>query len=219
MKTSAIISGTCFALLLAVSGNAQDTETPAPAADPRSKLYFGLRAGANNSNVYDERGEEFRPQPTYGFAGGAFVSLPISRYLGVQPEVLLSQKGFYATGMSLGSKYNFKRTSTYLDIPIMLAVKPSRYFSILAGPQYSYLLRQHDVFVDELVTSEQIREFENDNIRKNVVGATVGFDVTVSHVVVGGRYSFDLQRNNGDGTSDTPRYKNAWVQGSVGLRF
>ena len=219
MKTSAIISGTCLALLLAVNGYAQDTETPAPVADPRTKIYFGVRAGANNSNVYDEKGEEFRPQPKYGFAGGLFASLPISKYLGMQPEVLLSQKGFYATGMSLGSEYNFKRTGTYLDVPIMLAVKPYRYFSILAGPQYSYLLKQHDVFVDEFMTSDQVSEFKNDDIRRNVLGATVGFDVAVRHVVVGARYSFDLQRNNGDGTSDTPRYKNAWVQGSVGLRF
>src|SRR4051812_33393269 len=62
--------------------------------DFREKLLFGLKVGANYSNVYDAQGEAFHADPKVGLAAGAFLAIPIGRYLGIQPEVLFSQKGF-----------------------------------------------------------------------------------------------------------------------------
>ena len=224
MKKSALIIGACLALLSTGAKGQEEAgqdivPVTTPANDYRERINFGIKAGATSSTVYDEQGEEFRPQPKYGFTAGAYIALPIGKYLGVQPELALTQRGFYATGTLLGSKYTLTRTTTYLDVPILLDIKPSPFFSIVAGPQYSYLLKQRDVFVDDVSTTEQVQEFENDEIRKNVLGATVGADITVRHFVFAARYAFDLQRNHGDGTSDTPRYKNTWLQASVGLRF
>ncbi len=196
------------------NSSAQENET-----DFREKLTFGLKAGANYSNVYDAEGEEFNADPKFGLAAGACLAIPIGKYLGLQPEALISQKGFRATGKILGSKYDFTRTTTYLDIPLLFLLKPSEFLTILAGPQYSYLAKQTDVFTNGTTSIEQEKEFLNDNVRKNTLCFTGGIDINLKHIVLGARAGWDVQSNNGDGTSTTPRYKNVWYQGTIGYRF
>lgn len=181
-------------------------------------ILFGLKAGANYSNQYDSKGGDFTSDSKLGFAGGAFLAISIGKYIGVQPEILFSQKGFKATGRVLGSPYDLTRTTNYIDVPLMLAIKPVRFVTIVLGPQYSYLLSQKDKFTNNVFTSEQNKEFSNDNIRKNILGFTGGVDININNAVVGLRAGRDFQNNNGDGTSTTPRYKNAWVQATLGLR-
>jgi hypothetical protein len=194
-------------------------EPTKPARDSRSKLHFGLKAGLNHSNVYDEEGEQFAARPKNGFAGGAFISIPLGKYLGVQPEVLISQKGFKATGAFLGTTYEMKRTTTFLDVPLLVAFKPATFLTFVGGPQYSYLLKQTDVFMSSNSAAVQEEDFQNDDIRKNILSGSVGGDININHLVFSARYNFDLQRNHGDGTSNEPRYKNRWVQVTVGYRF
>lgn len=187
--------------------------------DTRSQFQFGIKAGGNYANVYDEQGEDFRADGKLGFAGGAFVSIPIGNVFGIQPEFLFSQKGFKAEGQLLGSNYGLTRTTNFIDVPLYLAIKPLSVVTILVGPQFSYLMQRKDEFNSALGTAEQVEEFKNDNIRKNILGAALGVDINVSQLVVGARAGWDLSTNNGDGTSQTPRYKNAWVQATLGYRF
>ncbi len=187
--------------------------------DNRELLQLGVKGGLNYSNVYDEQGEEFNADAKYGYAVGAFLNIPIGKYLGVQPSVLLSQKGFQASGRLLGAPYNFIRTTTFIDVPLLIAFKPSEFLTVLAGPQYSYLVRQKDEFRNGTGTVSQINEFENDNIRKNIFGIAIGADVNIKHFSIGGRLNWDVQNNNGDGSSTTPRYKNGWFQATLGYAF
>jgi len=187
--------------------------------DFRKQLMFGLKAGVNSSNVYDATGEAFIANQKYGFAGGAFLSIPIGKFLGIQPEVLYSQKGFQATGNFLGSPYNLTRTTSYIDVPLLIAIKPASFLTLLAGPQFSYLLTQKDVLTNSSTSSQQEQEFKNDNIRKNILCFLGGVDFNFNHLVLGARAGWDLANNNGDGTSTTPRYKNVWLQATVGVRF
>lgn len=216
MKKPITILSVLFALAIsATTMKAQDAEM-----DTREKAQLGFKVGLNRSNVYDEQGQDFSTDPKFGFAGGAFLSLPMGKYFGVQPEVLISQKGFKASGRTLlGGPYYFTRTTTYLDIPLQIALKPSEFFTIVAGPQYSYLLNQRDVFTNSATSSTQEQEFKNDNIRKNMFGVVGGVDVIIKHLVLSARSGWDLTQNNGDGTSETPRYKNVWLQGTVGFKF
>lgn len=187
--------------------------------DNREKLQFGLKAGGNFSNVYNERSEDFRADGKLGFAGGAFLRIPIGQYFGVQPEILLSQKGFKGNGSFLGSNYSFKRTTTFIDVPLQFAFKPSQFITILAGPQYSFLIKQKDEFNNEFINSTHEEEFENENIRRNIFGMVAGLDINLKHIVVGTRLGFDLTDNHGDGSSSTPRYKNLWFQATFGYVF
>lgn len=185
----------------------------------REELRFGIKAGMNYSNVYSSRTEEFNADAKIGFAGGMVLNVPINKFLGVQPEVLLSQKGFKGKGTLLGSDYSFTRTTSYIDIPLQVALKPSKFITIVAGPQYSYLINQKDVFTSTFFSTAQEEEFDNDNIRKNIFGFVAGTDLNLNNIVTGARMGWDILDNHGDGTSSTPRYKNAWLQGTIGYTF
>lgn len=187
--------------------------------DNRERFQFGVRAGANYSNVYDEQGEDFRADPKTGFVGGLFFELPFGKYFGLQPELLYSQKGFKGEGIFLNSRYHFTRTTTYLDIPVQLAFKPSEFITLVVGPQFSYLISQKDVFTSTPNSFEQEQQFKNDNIRKNAVGVIGGLNINIKHFVIGARVAWDIQQNRGDGTSVTPRYKNTYLQGTIGLKI
>jgi hypothetical protein len=184
-----------------------------------SGIQFGVKAGANYSNVYDSQGEKFNADGKFGYATGIFLGIPLGELLGVQPEVMFSQKGFKATGKVLGTDYSLTRTTSYIDVPLFLAIKPLPVLTILIGPQYSYLLKQTDEFENSILNTEQNKEFNNDNLRKNTLSAAGGFDVNLSNFVISGRAGWDFQNNNGDGTKTTPRYKNAWVQATIGFRI
>ena len=185
----------------------------------RDRLLIGIKAGVNYSNVYDAKGEDFQADPKIGFAGGVFIAIPLIKYLGIQPEFLFSQKGFRGTGTILGSSYKFTRTTSYFDVPLLISFKPSNFISFLAGPQYSYLLKQKDEFKSETINVLQEQEFKNDNIRKNIMCFTGGVDINIIYYLISARAGWDFQTNNGDGTSSTPRYKNVWYQLTLGYRF
>ena len=61
-------------------------------------VQLGLKVGANLSNVYDESGQDFVADAKSGLAAGVFLRLPLGKFIGLQPEVMFSQKGFKATG-------------------------------------------------------------------------------------------------------------------------
>ena len=212
MKKTILIAAAIIMIANVSKAQNNDTET-------RSKLVFGGKVGANLSNVYDAQGQDFKASPKFGLAAGGFIAIPIGKFIGVQPEVLFSQKGFQSTGSILGSSYNFSHTTNYIDVPLLFAFKPSEFFTILAGPQYSYLLSQKDVFTNGSLTTSQQQQFKNDNARKNTLCFTGGIDITIKHIVIGARVGWDLQTNNGDGTSSNPRYKNVWYQATIGFRL
>lgn len=189
------------------------------AQNDRDAVTFGLKAGVNIANVYDEQGQDFEADAKLGFAGGAFLGLPLGSVLGIQPEILFSQKGFRGSGSFLGSSYEFKRTTSYLDIPIQLQIKPTDVVTIVAGPQYSYLLKKEDEFDSGTFGGSQQEEFNNENFRKNIAGFVGGIDIYSGNLLFSARLGFDLVKNNGDGSSETPRYKNQWYQFTLGFKL
>lgn len=101
----------------------------------------------------------------------------------------------------------------------MFAFKPSEFITILAGPQYSYLLKQSDRFTSSSTSYLQEQEFKQSSIRNHIFGAAVGLDINLRHVVLGARIGWDLVNNRSDGNSFTPRYKNVSSQITVGYKF
>jgi hypothetical protein len=189
------------------------------AADKRDQLVFGIKAGMNVSNVWDEQGADFVADPKLGAAGGVFLAVPIGKYFGFQPEVLFSQKGFKGGGSLLGFPYSFTRTTSYIDVPILVQFKPIEYFTLLAGPQFSYLLKEKNVYTFGSNSSEQEQAFSNEDVRNNILGFVVGADVTVKAFVLSARAGWDFQNNNKNGVSTTPRYKNQFLQLTIGFRI
>ena len=205
--------------LTATNVVAQNGQTETRTTDNRETLFFGVKGGANLSNVYDSEGQDFVAESKFGFAVGGFVSIPIGKYFGIQPELLFSQKGFKSTGTYLGSTYSMTRTTGFIDVPLLAVFKPIENLSILFGPQFSFLSKQTDKFEGNTLSSTDEQAFSNANLRKNIYGLTGGIDLNFDHLVFGLRAAWDLKTNNGDGTSDTPRYKNMLYQATLGYRF
>lgn len=211
-------------MLAAVAGVAQETVVAVEPirenkTDFRERMLIGGKLGGNYSSVYQTSGEAFHADPKFGWAGGLFLAIPIGKNFGVHPEILYSQKGFKATGSILGSPYKFTRTTSYIDVPIFFALKPTEFITLLAGPQYSYLLKQRDEFATAFTTREQEQEFVNDNIHNNTLCFAGGLDINLKHMVIGARVAWDVRKNREDGSSTTPRYKNSWYQATIGYRL
>ncbi|TDD94211.1 porin family protein [Flavobacterium cellulosilyticum] len=205
-----------FMALVAVSvtnSNAQST------TDNREELFFGLKVGTNYSNVYDSNNQDFVADSKFGFAAGTFVVIPFSKFIGIQPEIMFSQKGYKSSGTYLGSTYMMTRTTDFIDIPLLFAVKPVEQVTLLFGPQFSYLMKQKDDFTGGTISSTQQQDFNNNNIRKNIMGLTGGADLNFGNIVVGLRAAWDVKDNEGNGNSTTPRYKNMLYQATLGFKF
>ena len=216
MKNSILL----FAIIALTGINSySQTESTTSTSDQRDHLLFGVKLGLNYFNVYDAQGENFVADAKFGVALGGFVSIPIGTFIGVQPELLYSQKGYKSSGTYLGTSYSMTRTTDFLDIPIYFVVKPVENISLLFGPQYSYLLKRTDDFTGGSLSASDIQTFTNDNLRKNIFGLAGGLDINIDHLIIGLRAAWDTTSNNGDGTSYTPRYKNMWYQATIGFRF
>jgi hypothetical protein len=206
-----------FCLLFANNAWAQDAQI---VPDNRDRLMFGVKAGMNLANVWDEEGESFEADPVVGFAGGLFLGIPLGKLLGLQPEVLISQKGLQGRGILLGSPYSFTRTTTYVDVPLQLQLKPVSFLTLVGGPQFSFLVHERTSYTYGSNSSQQEQEFNNDDLRRNILGFAIGGDILVSRLVISGRVGWDFQANNGDGSSYyTPRYKNQWLQLTLGFKI
>lgn len=216
MKNSILL----FAIIALTGINSySQTESTTSTSDQRDHLLFGVKLGLNYSNVYDAQGENFVADAKFGVALGGFVSIPIGTFIGVQPELLYSQKGYKSSGTYLGTSYSMTRTTDFLEIPIYFVVKPVENISLLFGPQYSYLLKRTDDFTGGSLSASDIQTFTNDNLRKNIFGLAGGLDINIDHLIIGLRAAWDTTSNNGDGISYTPRYKNMWYQATIGFRF
>lgn len=200
--------------MIATIASAQDDMT-----DSRNMLKVGVKLGTNLSNVYDTDDGSYTADSKFGLAGGAFATIPLGIYFGIQPELLFSQKGYKGSGSILGSEYSYSRTTNFIDVPIFVALKPTSFLTILAGPQYSFLMKETYKFDNSFVNIEEEEAFENDNIRKNILCFVGGVDLNFNRMVLGARLGWDLQHNNGDGTSTAPRYKNVWYQATLGYLF
>lgn len=187
--------------------------------DMRENFTFGIKGGVNISNIYDSNEEDFDAESKLGYAAGIFLGIPLGQVIGIQPEVLYSQRGFKATGDNLLGDYEFTRTTNYLDVPVLLAIKPSPMLTLLAGPQFSFLLDGKYDFENNILSGGLEEDFENEDARKNTTCITGGLDINLENLVLGGRVGWDLKENNEDGSSDTPRYKNVWFQATLGFRF
>lgn len=200
------------------SASAQEGRSQS-STDLRERTLFGVKAGANYSKLYSAQGEPFQSSNKLGLAMGVFLAIPIGKYFGIQPEMLFSQKGLKAQGTITGNTYNITRTSNYFDFPLLFSFKPSEFVTVLAGPQYSHLTREKNVFANATTGIEQESAFGNESSRKNTLCFTGGIDITVRHTVLGARIGWDLMNNNTGVSSTTLRYKIMWYQVTIGYRF
>lgn len=180
-----------------------------------AQVKFGVKGGLDVSNIIRTNDPNFSTSYVTGFNAGITLEIPIVGPLGVQPEVVYAQKGYKAT-VPTG---DYTQTNNFIDIPLLARLKLADNFAVVLGPQFSFLTSTKSVYSNGISTTVQKQYNDDaDNFRKAIVGGAIGFSVDLSKSVdFHARYALDLQKNNGDGTSQTPEFKNQVFQ--FGLAF
>lgn len=178
---------------------------------------IGVKAGVNITSAYSIVNEVFDTEPRASFAGGIFAEIPLGKYILLQPEVLVSQRCLQANGILKADPYTVIRRTTYLDVPVLVAFKPTSAVKLLAGPQYSYLLKQRDSFPDDVSRSLQ-EEFNSDVYRSHTLCIMLGAEFNIERFVICSRLGWDLLSNRQDSANITPEYRMIWYQFMVGYK-
>jgi len=202
-----------FILAIALLGsgiaNAQSTDKP---------IRFGIKAGANFSNIIkDDGNNNFKTDYLVGYHAGITLDIKLLENLAFTPEALYSTKG-YKSNTALGE---FTQTTHFIDIPILASVRLGGGLNLVAGPQVSFLMSTTNTFETGFGTAEQkIIEDDSDRFKKSLVGGVIGFRYDLSNKLgINGRYALDFQKNNENGSSQTPEFKNQVFQVGLGIKF
>lgn len=198
-----------ISLFTAGFANAQSTDKP---------IKFGVKAGANFSNIIkDDGNNNFKTDYLVGYHAGITLDIKLLENLAFTPEALYSTKGYKLTS-SLGE---FTQTTHFIDIPILASIRLGGPLNLVAGPQVSFLMSTTNTFENGYGSAQQqIIEDDADRFKKSLVGGVIGFRYDFnSKVGINGRYALDFQKNNENGTSQTPEFKNQVFQVGLGLKF
>ena len=179
---------------------------------------LGAKAGINISNIVkDDGNNNFNTDYLLGFHAGLTLDIPLVERLVFTPEILYSTKG-YKSNSTFG---DFTQTTHFLDVPLLASVSVSAKFILVICPQVSFLLQANNKFESDFGTTERkIVEDDSDRFKKNLVGGVIGFRLDINDQVgFNGRYALDFQKNNENGSSQTPEYKNQVFQIGLGIKF
>jgi opacity protein-like surface antigen len=130
---------------------AQETQTTTTTITTINKekepIRFGIKAGA--TSAYFSKQKLSADNQKIGFNAGAFVNIPLSKQISLQPEVLYNQLGAKSvlsssevtTGATTVKRQSdFKTTLNYISVPLMVQFKPVDNFYFEAGPEFSYFI-------------------------------------------------------------------------------
>lgn len=182
---------------------------------------FGVKGGVNFANIIKTGDGDFNTEFKTGFNAGLFAEIPIVSGFSFAPELMFSQKGYKTSGTSiLWGPNEYSVTTNFIELPILAKINASDKFSIVAGPQVSFLTSTTETFKQGSESYKNTIREENDRLKKSLLGGVVGVGLDVSEKVsLHGRYALDFQKNNENGTSETPRYKNQVFQVSLGFKL
>lgn len=201
----------------------------APAAHAQG-IRFGVKAGANYSNLSGDLTNEDQYKSKFGPHGGLMMNIGLldDGFLSLQPELLYSQKGFkYADKeVTLGPnkyKYTGKINYHYIDLPVMLRINADGPF-FEAGPQFGYLAKVTND--SKYILNGQTQTSTNNNVNlDNVNRYELGYAAGVGYQADGGaliglRYNGGFTKfgkNNSAG--DFEKARNSAFQLYVGYLF
>jgi Outer membrane protein beta-barrel domain len=172
----------------------------------QEKTSFGIRAGITSfkQNV-SAGGLNITTDSRIGFYGGLFVNLGVSRKFAFEPGLLYSQLSSQITVAGSDITDNF----SYLALPV-LAKYMNEGFSIVAGPQVSFLLSAKEKI------GSVTQDFKN-QVESTEISAVFGAGYTfASGIGFDGRYQVGLTDINKDRSNDSKDKLNGFT---VGLHF
>lgn len=176
----------CIVIALSGTVNAQDVK-------------LGVKLGMNVSSV---NGNQDNLDSKTGFVLGATAEVSLTKHFSIQPELLYSQQGAKQRG-------SFIYDLNYVSLPIMVKYYIARGFSVEAGPQFSFLVK------DELISDSNNEASANTNAENFDFSANLGLGYKLDNgIFFQTRYNLGLTS-----ISDTPDVKNGVFQMSLGYQF
>jgi hypothetical protein len=165
---------------------------------------FGVKAGANIANQKLTGDFNLDTKAIVSFHGGVFVVWMFTEQLGLQPELLLSMQG----SKDKDDMYDYKITTNYVSIPVLVRYNINDMFSVHAGPQFGILVSAKEEFDGD---KEDIKE----DFKTMDIGLAIGAEANlpVPNLGVGLRYIIGLTNVlSDDGSFDDTELKNGVFQ-------
>jgi hypothetical protein len=181
-----------------------------------AQINFGIKGGLDLSNIIKTNDNNFSTDYKAGFNAGVLLNIHLIGPLSVEPEILYATKG-YTAKTAYGQ---FDQRTDFIDVPLLAKLKLAPGFSIVAGPQASFLLDTKNTYDNGFSTVVQ-QQYENDSnkFKKSLIDGVVGVSFALSKSVdLDLRYTLDLQQDNQDGTSQTPAYRNQVFQAGIAFK-
>lgn len=181
-------------------------------------IRLGVKAGANFSNIIkDDGNNNFETDYLTGYHAGVTLDIKLLENLALTPELLYSTKGYKLTS-NFGE---FTQRTHFIELPILASIRLGGGLNVVAGPQVSFLLQTDNKFENGFSTvQQQIVEDESSRFKNSLVGGVIGFRYDFnSQFGINGRYAIDFQKNNENGSTTTPEYKNQVFQVGLGVKF
>lgn len=219
-----ILSAICLLILAAGSASAQHRRyyprnRPHQRQQPvnENKIKFDLIGGVNISNVVNVNDYNFSTGTLAGLNAGIGLEVPFNYGLAFEPELLYSGKGYSA----VTNTGEFSQRTNWIDMPLLLKIRPVPNFNFVVGPQVSFLLSTQNTFKNGYSTQTQT-VFNNatDGYNKTLIGGVVGVGLELNpNVELRARYTIDLQSTSISGVSDIPQYNNQVWQIGIAAKF
>lgn len=168
------------------------------------EIDFGVKAGANIANQKLTGDFNLDTKAIVSFHGGVFVVWMFTEQLGLQPELLLSMQG----SKDKDDMYDYKITTNYVNIPVLVRYNINDMFSVHAGPQFGILISAKEEFDGD-------KDDIKDDFKTMDVGLAIGAEANlpVPNLGVGLRYIIGLTNVlSEDGSFDDTELKNGVFQ-------
>jgi hypothetical protein len=149
-----------------------------------AQVKYGAKAGVNVATLSEPEGASFDSK--VGFFVGGLVNFSFSEIIGLQPEVVFSTQGAKEDDSSL----NFN----YINVPILLDIKPFENFSVLVGPQIGINVYKS---AKQGGVSISGSDFEDAIGKVNTIdfGAALGVQYAIlGHFVISARYNLGFTK-------------------------
>jgi len=181
MKKTVAMTCILFVMFLAVSAEAG----------------IGFKGGMNFTKW---TGDDWQVEDDYswkpGYKFGAFLTLPVSPIMQIQPEVYYTSKGWQADGDFDGEEMTLTFNTNYIEVPVLLKLNMSTPMtfapSIFAGPYVGFMLGDPTWEIEYGGESEEMdanRDDFNTMDIGGVVGAAFDYSMATTTLTVEARYN------------------------------
>lgn len=175
-------------------------------------VYFGAKGGLNFSTFsgdgFSDFDENSKARTAYHL--GLLAEVPVSSRFSIQPEVLYSAQGYDITEIEDADDIEFQLD--YVTVPVLAKFYVVDGFSLEAGPQFGFLVK------NEIDSGDGSITLDDDNYNTFDLSLGLGASYKFSNFFIYGRYNAgmtDIYETDGLDIDA----KNSVIQAGVGLLF